>query len=575
MVDFLAFRGPDGPQVWSSGGAGLCHTHFRVSTETDGRPQLTTVDGSVWIAGDARIDDRETLIDKLPGGPRELSQACSAELILHAYARWGSDCLDYLRGDFSFIIWDSRHREVFAARDHLGVRPLFYALAGQCLIISNTLDCIRQIPIVSGELNERAIGDFLLAGENRLPTETYFEAIRRLPVAHRLIAGAGGLRTERYWTLPIDEPLYYRRTGDYVDQFRELLGAAVKDRLPEGTLGIFMSGGLDSPALAATAVRLGAQVKAFTDVFDRLIAHEERHFAGLVAAHLGISIQYNVRDDETWGWDESYVPLHTPEPVIYTLGLEAHRRFRCEVAQHTRVVFIGDGPDAALSCEARSHLAWLARQGRWGRLCHDLLLYVQAFRRIPLAGSLPGLWKPERQVSNVNEPSFPQWINPCFEKRIALKERWAELAGKTESAHPIRQDAYASFNCDFPMDWPAENGGSAGEAPISQVHPFWDVRVLRFLLAVPVVPWCRDKHLIRASFQGILPDAILKRPKSRLFVSPYHVRAQKSDQPLLPETARLSDYVNLKEVPEWPGQNPDRFEEAVRVLSLHHWLAAG
>ena len=107
------------------------------------------------------------------------------------------------------MIWDARRGRVFAARDHLGIRPLFYAQVRQCLLISNTLDCIRQIPIVSDALNDRAIGDFLLVGKNKYPSETYFTAIQRLRVAHRLMAGPDGLRTERYWSLPIDEPLYY------------------------------------------------------------------------------------------------------------------------------------------------------------------------------------------------------------------------------------------------------------------------------------------------------------------------------------------------------------------------------
>ena len=237
MADFLAFRGPDAREVWVSGSAGFCQTLLRTSAETDGRPLIFSLDNSVWIAGDVRVDDRETLIAKLPNGASDLKTASSAELILHAYAQWGESCLEHLLGDFSFVIWDSRRRRVFAARDHFGVRPLFYAQVGQCLLISNTLDCIRQIKIVPNELNERAIGDFLLVGQNQYPAETFYAAIQRLPVAHSLTAGPDGLRTRRYWTLPIDKPVYYKRAGDYVDRFRELLRSAVSDRLPERSFG--------------------------------------------------------------------------------------------------------------------------------------------------------------------------------------------------------------------------------------------------------------------------------------------------------------------------------------------------
>ena len=309
MADFLAFRGPDGSRVWVSGNAGLCHTLLRIAQETDGRPQIASLNGCLWIAADARIDDRETLISKLSSVPAHDLKCCSsAELILHAYAAWGEACVEHLLGDFSFVIWDARRQQVFAARDHLGVKPFFYALKGQCLLVSNTLDCLRQIPAVSDELNEQAIGDFLIARKNYNPATTFFADIQRLPVAHRLIAGADGLQTERYWTLPIDEPLYYKRSGDYVDRFHELLRVAVRDRLPDGPLGIFMSGGLDSPAVAAAAVQLGASASAFTSVYDQLIPDEERHYAGLVAGHIGIPIFYKVLDAEPWGWESSSSP---------------------------------------------------------------------------------------------------------------------------------------------------------------------------------------------------------------------------------------------------------------------------
>src|SRR3977135_2286885 len=181
MADFLAFRGPDGSQVWVSGSAGLCHTLLRIRAETDGRPQIARLDDYLWLAGDVRIDDRDTLIAKLPRPSGDLRTASSAELILHAYAAWGETCLDHLLGDFSFVIWDARQKQVFGARDHLGLMPFYYAKVGRCLLVSNSLDCIRQIPIVPDALNEQAIGDYLIAGMNFNPDTTFFAGIQKLP----------------------------------------------------------------------------------------------------------------------------------------------------------------------------------------------------------------------------------------------------------------------------------------------------------------------------------------------------------------------------------------------------------
>ncbi len=410
MADFLAFRGPDGRQVWVSGNAGLCHTLLRVAKETDGRPQIASLNGCLWIVADARIDDRETLISELSSvPPRDLRAASSAELILHAYDAWGEACVEHLLGDFSFVIWDARRQRVFAARDHLGARPFFYSQVGQRLLVSNTLDCIRRIPAVSGELNEQAIGDFLIGGMSFNPATTFFAEIKRLPVAHRLIAGTDGLRIERYWTVPIDEPLYYKRAGDYTDRFHELLRTAVRDRLPDGPLGIFMSGGLDSPAVAATAVQLGASVAAFTSVYDRIIPDQERHYSGLVASHLGIPIFYNVRDDEPWGWKPGSDPIHTPEPTDDPVSLVAHRQYSCEISARARVFFFGDGPDAALWYEWEPHLSYLMRHRRWGRIGLDTALHLMAFKRVPLLPTLPRMWR-EKKIHQADgcEPSIPE-----------------------------------------------------------------------------------------------------------------------------------------------------------------------
>ena len=571
MADFLAFRGPDSSQVWISGRAGLCHTLLRTRAETDGRPQITSLDGNTWITGDVRIDDRDTLIAKLPPASIELKTASSAELILHAYAVWGEACVEHLLGDFSFVIWDARRKRVFGARDHLGVMPFFYAQVGQCLLVSNTLDCIRQISIVSDELNEQAIGDFLIVGMNHDPSTTFFSAIHRLPAAHKLIAETSRLSIERYWVPPMDEPLYYKRTGDYVDRFHELVRSAVRDRLPDGPVGIFMSGGLDSPAVAASAVQLGATPTAFTSVYDRLIPDEERYYSGLVAQHLGIPIHYNVRDDEPWGWKPGSTPIHTSEPTIDPFGLAAFQQYHNRISQHTRVFFRGDAPDAALQYEWRSHVTHLIYKRRWVRLSRDLALHFKAFKRVPLLPTLPRMWR-ERMSNQPDwyDESIPSWLNPAFESRRRLRERWTELKTEALSPHPIRPKSYASFTGDFPMCG-GGNDGYVGTA-IEELHPLGDLRLVRFLLTVPTIPWCRDKYLIRTALKGILPEAVRLRPKAPLAGFPYLERARRSKPVELPRTAALERFVDLSKLPKWPVKDREELDYALRVLGLHYWL---
>lgn len=206
-------------------------------------------------------------------------------------------------GDFAFAIWDEPRRKLFCARDHFGVKPFFYAKTKRCFAVSNTLNCLRKHPAISAEIDDLWIADFLLFERSQDPTATAFVDIRRLPPAHYLVWSTDGLRTERYWEIPRIMQVHRRPDGDYVERFRELFDAAVSDRLRADRVGVDMSGGLDSSSIAAVASCLlaerskSAELHAFTIVYDRIFADEERRYASAVADKLGILIHYCVADD--------------------------------------------------------------------------------------------------------------------------------------------------------------------------------------------------------------------------------------------------------------------------------------
>jgi asparagine synthase (glutamine-hydrolysing) len=273
------------------------------------------LDGQVWITADARVDGRADLIERLQSrGRLGIGSASDAQLILHAYHTWQDDCVNYLLGDFAFAIWDAQTRRLFCARDHFGVKPFYYAQIRDCFIFSNTLDCIRLHPGVSDRLNELAIGDFLLFGYNTDTTTTTFSDVWRLAPAHTLICDEGATNVRRYWTLPTNGQIRFRRSRDYVNRFQELFRVAVSDRLRMNCVGAWMSGGLDSTSMTATARQLlserGApiELRAHTIVYDTLIPDEERHYARMAAESLGAEIHFFVADSygPFDGWDEPW-----------------------------------------------------------------------------------------------------------------------------------------------------------------------------------------------------------------------------------------------------------------------------
>jgi asparagine synthase (glutamine-hydrolysing) len=152
------------------------------------------------------------------------------------------------------------------------------------------------------------------------------------------------------------------------------------------------------------------------------------------------------------------------------------------------------------------------------------------------------MWKEWRRTNGKSDwyvPAPPKWINAEFERRVGLQDRWEELQRREPSRHPIRKDAYACFACDFPMDWNTGNGGCPGDPATQNLHPFWDLRLLRFLLTVPAVPWCREKYLIRAALSGVLPETVRQRPKSPGVGFPFVLRARQIAKPNLPYVRHL------------------------------------
>ena len=243
LAHFLSYCGPDARETWFHGSVGLAHTMLRTTRASQIERQPASLAGRLWITADARIDCRDELLGKLierEGGKLAGPVATDSDLILRSYSAWGADCVQHLRGDFAFAIWDAQRKLLFCARDHFGIKPFYYSELGELFLFSNTLDCLRQHPEVSSDLNDAAIGDFLLFGLNCDVATTTFRDIRRLPPAHSMTVSSEGLRIQRYWSAPTEGRIRYQRPEDYVEHFQILLQAAVSDRMAPDRTGILV-----------------------------------------------------------------------------------------------------------------------------------------------------------------------------------------------------------------------------------------------------------------------------------------------------------------------------------------------
>ena len=573
LIDSMSFRGPDGRRARYDDepergriSAALGHTALHSTFESENEIQPMTLDGQVWITADARVDGRTELVDALrTAGSSPANAAPDAELILHAYGLWGEHCVERLIGDFAFIVWDHARQRLFCARDRFGVVPFYYARLRGGLVCSNTLRSIRRHPDVSDDLNEQALFDHLIFGGNQDWDTTNYSDIQRLPPGHTLTASDGNLSIRRYADLADDElPLRYRHAADYVAHFRQLFDRATADRLRTNRAGILMSGGLDSTSVAASAKHVldktGApyDLRAYTWIYTRLLPDDERRYSAMAAQRLGIPVQF----------------LEADEPTVDPLaGSQNGRRSPLQlVSEFGRVMLSGLGGDPALYPD-RQYWVRLLGRGHLGRLCGDLAQHVRFCGRLPPFYLRPnvGRWLGRP----VWRPPYPTWLRADAATRLGLQDRLAQITderlsdrGRTGMISPFWSNLLANRD-------PDHTG-----VPVKMRHPFFDLRLIRYLMRIPAVPWFVDKRLLRESVTDALPDAVRLRPKTLLASWPHHAMVMKEGVPAwmedLAQTPELRRYVDvdaLRRALHSPAQMADyEYQAAVRALTLAVWL---
>lgn len=571
LTESLRFRGPDGLATWHRGSVGLGHARFVTHVQRDAEPQPLALGDRYRIAGDIRLDAREELIAALcqSEGGEESRHASDAALVLRAYRAWGDECLARLHGDFSFAIRDEHEQRLFCARDRFGVRPFFYAALPGAFLCGNTLDALRRHPGVGEALDEQALADFLVCGFPLDPALSFYRDIRRLPAAHCLTVTASAMRIERYWTLPHEPALRHRRADDYVGHFGEVLSRAVADRTGCGPVGLSLSGGLDSGAIAAAAAgKLGRRAAAppalafcsgWTCAFD----DPEPAAAARTAAALGIALEILEAPD--------CVPLGRPRGAWLEPEPSGdyyfHAQFVASLARMsaaTRVNLDGQGGDEIFAGET---VRGEAGREPLARLALDTLRTWATIGR-PAFGMRP---KPRASQK------VPPYLDAQWRRSLGLAERLRTMGPHASAAAAPGRRPTARARLERRTWGPYLESFDAGftGVAIETRWPYLDERVVRFALSLPPLPWCVDKYLLRRSLRPILPRAITARPKSPLAGDPLEsfVAREPRWAASAPPDSALGGRVDREAWQKaWRAPRPDgTLWQLARPLALAQW----
>jgi asparagine synthase (glutamine-hydrolysing) len=529
MAAALAHRGPDDEQAWAAGRAGLALRRLAIIDLGGGRQPMANEDRSVWLVFNGEIYNYRELRAELLAAGHAFRTRSDTEVILHLYEELGAGCLPRLRGMFALAVWDGRRERLLLARDRLGKKPLVYACLPDGLSFASELGALLQDPAVDRALDPAALDAYLRCQAIPSP-RTIYRAVRKLPPGHALVWENGTTRVERYWALRFG-PETREPAPEIRRRVRELLEESVRVRLEsEVPLGVLLSGGIDSTAVAALMAReLGRPVQTFSVGFEEA-GYSELPQARRLAEAIGAEHHEAIVKPDV---AEALLVLarHYGEPFADKSAVPTYCVARM-AGRALTVALSGDGGDEAFAGYPR-YLAgpaagWLpgGPAGR-RRLADGLLGRALSLESGPLAGrlarrGLEALAPPARSVL------FPEFF-PGYrlrelyreEVRRAVGAAWAEEILARWRALPAELgDLEAALALDYGLYLPETllvKLDIASMANSLEVRcPFLDHVLVEYAARIPgglKAAGATGKALLREVVRDLLPPEILRGPK--------------------------------------------------------------
>ncbi|HUY14460.1 MAG TPA: asparagine synthase (glutamine-hydrolyzing) [Terriglobia bacterium] len=361
-------RGPDDDGFHTDGPVGLAMRRLSIIDLNTGQQPVTNEDGNIWLVYNGEIYNYQELRPGLEAKGHRYRSHSDTETIVHLYEEYGRDCVSHLRGMFAFALWDAKKKVLFVARDRLGIKPLYYSKRPEAFIFGSEIKALLAFPNFRPQPNFSALPEYLafgyLSGE-----ETLFSEVRKLPPGHTLeLFESGEVKIESYWDLPQPQIAHPQSRKYYVDTYRGLLEEAVSSHLMSDVpLGVFLSGGLDSSAVAALMTKIRREpIETFSVGYGEE-SYSELPYAKVMADHLK-SVHHEVRIS----WQEFFDALpkliwHEDEPIAWPSSVSLY--FVAKLAkERVTVVLTGEGSDETLAGYTRyAWTMWNARMDRFYR----------------------------------------------------------------------------------------------------------------------------------------------------------------------------------------------------------------
>jgi asparagine synthase (glutamine-hydrolysing) len=583
MCDAEFHRGPDDEGYYSHGPVSLGIRRLAIIDLTKGLYPLQNETGTIRLVFNGEVYGFDALRLALEDRGHRFRSKTDAETVVHGYEEWGIGCLDKLDGMFAFALWDDREQLLWIARDHFGIKPLYYHGNKSFITFASEIKPILARPDIRRRPNERVIRDYIRSARVDDTPETFFDGIRRLPPGHQLlIRPSGTLRLEKYWTPKISRELNGDLSGNEAETTRRLFLESVERQLVSDVpVGTCLSGGIDSSSVVSAIRRVhpkgststGEWIKAFSAVFPGY-AIDETKYAKIVCE--SAQAEYNPvepKADELWR-DLLDLVKCQEEPFSSTSIYAQYRVMKRAKERGITVLLDGQGSDELLCGYIPLYLHYLLMLRKHG-MHHRLL--VEGVRSLDLIGPLIKL----RMFGY-----FMRLLAYGKSLMFGAKPRKATNRSKTATAKVSEDDLPGVLEMltsvhGLPALLRYEDKNSMWHSIEARV-PFLDRPFFEYVAALPLDRKLRDgwtKYIFRRAMSGILPEQIRLRRSKIGFETPEKRWLENELRGVLqeffskPDLQALKHYSlgSVRKLLSKPRLSVDDTSRIWRVLNLELW----
>ena len=530
MNDRIAHRGPDGEGLFVSENLGLGNRRLSIIDLQGGQQPQSNEDDTIHVVFNGEIYNFIELREELISKGHRFKTRSDTEVIVHAYEQWGDDCPARFNGMFAFALWDSRQRRLLIARDHLGIKPLYYVFIDNQILFASEIKALLADPRCRRAVNVNGLS--LLFTLRYVPSpETIFEGIRKLPPAHSMVVDASGVKIKRFWTR---KPEIRKTTNEHelVEEYQSLVEDAVRLQMRSDVpVGLFLSSGVDSGCLLALMSKLSPQpVKTFTIGFEYGEKSNETDDARVTAKMFGSDHAELLISPEDY---EAYYKRYLwdlEEPV----GNETAAAFYFVshiTSKHVKVALTGQGADEPWAGYGRylgmkistmySKLPGVLTRNVLSPIGEHFVKQEQLKRGLMALHEKDILSRLVRIYSFYTPEMKKKLFKPAILEQISTngleaKKALAQLQGEVADLDPLTQMLYLDTRTNLPDDLLMVGDKTSMANSLEVRVPFLDYRMIEFIETLPPNLKLRGlsgKYLHKKAAEKWLPKEAVYRKK--------------------------------------------------------------